>query len=329
MPYLSGGDYYGEFTTAHPVTGAAADADATPTATATRDGIDDPSFALTVTHLDVGAYAVAGTVPATYQAGDFVQIRVKVTVAGVEGTGVVDRFQIDAPVEVSSAVAYAPPAELYCTDEDIAVRAMGDYPSIVPPSQLLAHATDGVFTSGNRWWLTSATADLYGAGVHAGNVAWLTRPAASFGAQGELFAVDAVGLGGVLLRRVGRKQFVGQPPAPAAGLTGVEFRVLTFDPQIETATFEINELYGIDPTVPELSAARLTNPRQLQQLCALWVLERAYGLQMKRREEDFALKHAQLEEELEDLRSRVVVRRGPHGSEAAPSGLYGTRIRRG
>jgi hypothetical protein len=214
-------------------------------------------------------------------------------------------------------------------DEDIAVRAMGDYPSIVPPSQLLAHATDGVFTSGNRWWLMSATADLYGAGVHAGNVAWLTRPAASFGAQGELFAVDAVGLGGVLLRRVGRKQFVGQPPAPAAGLTGVEFRVLTFDPQIETATFEINELYGIDPTVPELSAARLTNPRQLQQLCALWVLERAYGLQMKRREEDFALKHAQLEEELEDLRSRVVVRRGPHGSEAAPSGLYGTRIRRG
>jgi hypothetical protein len=252
-----------------------------------------------------------------------------VTVAGITGTGVVDRFQIDAPVETSSAVAYAPPAELYCTDEDIAVRAMGDYPVIVPASQVLAHGTDGVFLSGNRWWLTSATADLYGAGVHAGNVAWLTRPAASYGSQGELFAVDAVGLGGVLLRRLGRKQFVGQPPAPAAGLTGVEFRVLTFDPQIETATYEINGLYGIDPTVPELSPARLTDPRQLQQLCALWVLERAYGGQMKKREEDFALKHARYVEELEDLRSRVVVRRGPHGSEAAPSGLFGTRIRRG
>jgi hypothetical protein len=329
MPYLSGGDYYDEFTTAHPVTGAATDADTTPTAIATHDGVDDPSFVLTVTRLDIGVYKVAGTVPATYQAGDFVQIRATATVAGITGTGVVGRFQIDAPIEVSSAVAYAPPAALYCTDEDIAVRAMGDYPAIVPASQLLAHATDGVFLSGNRWWLTSATADLYGAGVHAGNVVWLTRPAAWFGPQGELFAVDAVGLGGVLLRRLGRKQFVGQPPAPAAGLTGVEFRVLTFDPQIETATFEINELYGIDPTVPELSAARLTNPRQLQQLCALWVLERAYGLQMKRREEDFALKHAQIEEELEDLRSRVVVRRGPHGSEAASSGPWHARIRRG
>src|SRR5438045_2012542 len=101
MPYLSGGDYYGEFTTTHPVTGGAADADTTPTATATRNGANDPSFALTVTHLDLGVYVIAGTLPATYQSGDFVQIRVTVTVAGITGTGVVDRFQIDAPAETS------------------------------------------------------------------------------------------------------------------------------------------------------------------------------------------------------------------------------------
>jgi hypothetical protein len=329
MPYLPGDDYHVTFTLSHPVVGGAADADFSPTAIATRNDVDDPTFLLSVTHLDTGRYAIAGTIPATYQSGDDVEISVTATVAGIEGKGVIGRFQVDAPSEVSSATAYAPPAELYCTDEDVAIRAMGDYPAIVPASQLLAHGTDGTIAGTARWRLDSATVDFYGAGVHAGNVAWLTRPAASFGPQGELFAVESVSLAGVLLRRLGRKQFVGQPPAPAAGLTGVEFRVLTFDPQIETATFEINELYGIDPTVPELSAARLTNPRQLQQLCALWVLERAYGAQMRKREEDFALKHAQYEEELEDLRSRVVVRRGPHGSEAAPGGLFGTRIRRG
>jgi hypothetical protein len=90
------GAYYGEFTTSSPTTGAATDADSTPTATATKNGTDDGSFSLTVTKIDTGRYKVTGTVPSGYASGDQVQISVAATVGSVAGKGVVDQFTVRA-----------------------------------------------------------------------------------------------------------------------------------------------------------------------------------------------------------------------------------------
>jgi hypothetical protein len=68
------GSYCGLFCTQRFDTGAATDADSTPTATANKNGIDDGSFTLTVTKIDTGRYKVTGTVPAGYTAGDSVII---------------------------------------------------------------------------------------------------------------------------------------------------------------------------------------------------------------------------------------------------------------
>lgn len=112
--------YYGEFCTQRFDTGAATDADSTPSATANKNGVDDASFSLTVTKIDTGRYKISGTVPAGYSAGDTVLISVAATVNSVAGKGVVDQFQVvsarpgtdDIPVEDVSLAAsqgnYAP-----------------------------------------------------------------------------------------------------------------------------------------------------------------------------------------------------------------------------
>ncbi|GEM_PF-3305258 len=87
--------YTAQFTTQHPDTAVAIDADATPTATATRNGTDDGAFNLTVTLIATGRYKITGTVPATYSAGDIIQITVNATVNGTNATAVIDHFQID------------------------------------------------------------------------------------------------------------------------------------------------------------------------------------------------------------------------------------------
>lgn len=94
MDYLPGTTYYGEFTTSHPLSGGATDADSPPTALASRDGVDDPSFVLTVSHLDTGRYAVSGVIPSTYLAGDQVSIVAGATVGGILGTEVIDTLEI-------------------------------------------------------------------------------------------------------------------------------------------------------------------------------------------------------------------------------------------
>lgn len=113
------GSYYGEFITSRADTGAATDADSTPTATATRNGTDDGTFSLTVTKIDTGRYKIAGTVPA-YTAGDIVHVSVAATVNSVAGKGVVDEFVVvsgragidDIPIEdavlATSQPSYAP-----------------------------------------------------------------------------------------------------------------------------------------------------------------------------------------------------------------------------
>jgi hypothetical protein len=231
-----------------------------------------------------------------------------------------------SPALSSTAATWSALAEVYCTDEDIALRALGDYPQLCPDHQKLASGTDGVFSGAGRWTLTSATVDFANAGVHAGNVIWLKAPRSQYRNDGELLAVESVGSdGSATLRRLGKGASVGQPPAPAAGLTGVTFEVLTFDPQIDQASYEINRWYGIDATYPERTPF---DARQLSLLCVLWVLELAYGLNRRKRAEDFGLKYEVVKAELDDQRSRATVQWGPQGLSARPGGVFGARAGR-
>src|SRR5262245_5648288 len=125
---------------------------------------------------------------------------------------------------------------VYATDEDIAVRAGGDFILLAPPWQQMAAGTDGVFASGAPWVLTSASVDFQANGVQPNQVVLLSAPRTSFPGGGRLLAIDSVASGAITLRRLHKELNVGQPPAPAAGLTSVAFSVTTLDPQIEEAS---------------------------------------------------------------------------------------------
>ena len=72
------------------------DADILPTAVATRNGADDAAnFPLTVTKMSAGRYRAAGTIPASYTAGDKLQIVASAVVGSVSGSIIVDKFVVD------------------------------------------------------------------------------------------------------------------------------------------------------------------------------------------------------------------------------------------
>ena len=87
--------YTAQFTTQHPETGLASDADTLPTAIATRNGTDDTTFILTITNMATGRYKITGTIPATYSSADIIQIVVEATVNEIEATAIVDQFVIE------------------------------------------------------------------------------------------------------------------------------------------------------------------------------------------------------------------------------------------
>jgi hypothetical protein len=95
MSYKPSGSYYKEFTTATPTTGAAANADSLPVATANHNGTDDGTFTLTVTNIDTGRYKITGTVPSGYAAGDIVNISIAATCSGVAGKAIIETFTVD------------------------------------------------------------------------------------------------------------------------------------------------------------------------------------------------------------------------------------------
>lgn len=95
MGLNAGNTYWGGFTTQNPATGEATDADFLPVGTATKNGVDDAGFPLTVANIDTGRYSVTGTVPSTYVPGDFVQISIAATLGGVSGKAVIDSFLVE------------------------------------------------------------------------------------------------------------------------------------------------------------------------------------------------------------------------------------------
>lgn len=215
---------------------------------------------------------------------------------------------------------------VYATDENIAVRATGDFAVLCPDWQKLAYATDGVFAPGAPWVLTSSSVDFTAAGVAAQHVVLLRKPSSAFKGSGELLAVASVNGGSVTLRRLGTNPNLGHPPSPQAGLVGVEFLIATLDPQIEEASFDLNRRFNIDPDVGGRRPADLYDLRDLRQACVLTVLVRRYAAEARGGQGDFASKLEQARGELSELLARLDLRWGASGSDERSTSLFSTRI---
>jgi hypothetical protein len=217
---------------------------------------------------------------------------------------------------------------VYATDENIAIRAGGDFAPLCPTWQKLAAGSDGSFAAGSPWVLYSPTVDFEAAGVQAQHVALLRKPTTAFRGSGEFLAVDGAAANTITLRRLGAAPGQGQPPAPAAGLQGVDFFIATFDPQIEEASFDLNRRLAIDPLVAGRTPADLYDLRDLRQACVLTVLSQRYAAETRGPQGDFALKLAEARQELGEVLARLQLRWGSSGSDNQSTNWFSTRIAR-
>jgi hypothetical protein len=207
-------------------------------------------------------------------------------------------------------------ATVYCCDEDVAIRAPGDFRDLIPDGATLAAGSDGAFAPTDRWTLNSPTADFTAQGVRPGHVCQLLRP--------------TVAGPSLTLRRLGQPAGIGQPPAPAAGLGGVRFLVASLDPQIEEASYDLNQRYAIDEAIPDSAPALLARERELRQLCVLTVLARQYQAESREKDDTYARKGTDLEAERQGMLSRVQVHWDRPPGETLPevASVFGTRVER-
>jgi hypothetical protein len=217
---------------------------------------------------------------------------------------------------------------VYATDEDIAVRAGGDFITLCPPWQQMAYGTDGVFANGSPWILTSASVSFAANGVQPNQVVWLSAPKTQFPGGGALLAVDSVSGSAITLRRLHKDLNVGSPPAPAAGLTGVTFTINTLDPQTEEASFDIKRRYAIDETIVDRASSWVFDLRDLRMATVLSVLYARYSQEARSDRGDFARKIAVIKGDLASVLDRVQVRWGPFGNSAEPSTLFSCKVSR-
>lgn len=203
------------------------------------------------------------------------------------------------------------PTIAYATDEDLALRASSDFSILCPRDQKVAVGEDGFFSVGDRWTLSSASVDFLAQGASAGQVVLLTKPSTVFRSPGEIFAIQAVQTGAVLLRRKGQPSGVGQPPSPTEGLQGVEFSIATLAPQIASATLDVNRRFGIDsnPLIGRPNT-QLVDPGELRDSVVLTVLHRLY-LDLSREtganRDTFASKAFAIRAELDEVLARLAI----------------------
>jgi hypothetical protein len=216
----------------------------------------------------------------------------------------------------------------YCEDEDIAVRAGGDYIELCPQWQQMAAGTDGYFTAGSPWVLNSTLTNFAANGVQPNQVVYLSGPKSQYPGGGVLLAIDSVSGTSITLRRLYKDLNVGQPPAPAAGLTNVEFAVNTLDPQSASSSFDIKRRYGIDETIVNRTSSWIFDLMDLRMATVLTVLAERYLQETRNDRGDFPKKAMAIKIELQSVLDRVQVRWGPFGNSAEPSTLFSCKLSR-
>jgi hypothetical protein len=220
---------------------------------------------------------------------------------------------------------------VFATDEDVLVRAGGDWATLCPPWQSMAAGSDGAFANGAPWVLTSASVNFQTNGVTANQVVWLTSPKSQYPGGGQFLAIDSVSAGTVTLRRPHKDLNVGQPPAPSAGLTSVVFAINTLDPQIEEASYDLKRRFTIDDTTGgnfSRSSSWVYDPRELRIATVLTVLLDRYSQETRTERGDFSAKIARIRQQLDDVLARIQVRWGPLGNSAAPATIFSAKLSR-
>ena len=217
---------------------------------------------------------------------------------------------------------------VYATDEDIAVRAGGDFVTLCPGWQQMAYGTDGFFSPGLPWVLNSTATNFAANNVTPNQVVWLSQPKSQYPGSGVLLAIDSVLETSITLRRLHKNLNVGQPPAPAGGLTGVTFTINTLDPQTEEASFDIKRRFGIDENITFRYSSWIYDQRDLRMATVLTVLKERYAAETRTERGDFAIKANSISRALDEVLDRVQVRWGPYGNSAEPSTVFGCKITR-
>lgn len=222
-------------------------------------------------------------------------------------------------------------APVYCTDEDLLVHAGGDFAILCPPWQQMAIGTDGVFVSGSPWVLTSASVDFQANAVAPNQVVWLTAPKAQYPGGGHFLAIDSVSGNSLTLRRPYKGLNVGQPPAPAAGLTAVAFAISTLDPQIEEASYDLKQRYAIDDNPVQglyRSSAWIYDLQVLRVATVYTVLLERYTQETRTDRGDFEKKVVRFKSKLQDALARVQIRWGPVGNSSEPATVFSCKLSR-
>ena len=217
---------------------------------------------------------------------------------------------------------------VYATDEDIAVRAGGDFITLCPGWQQMAFGIDGFFLPGTPWILNSTATNFAANNVMPNQVVVLSQPKSQFPGGGILLAVDSVNGNSVTLRRLYKDLNVGQSPAPAVGLSGVTFAINTFDPQIEEASFDLKRRFGIDENIVDRTSSWVYDLRDLCAATVLTVLLARYSQEARSDRGDFPRKIEQMKVELEQVLARVQIRWGPLGNSAEPATLFSCKLSR-
>jgi hypothetical protein len=238
-----------------------------------------------------------------------------------------------APASASLPTQTTP---VYATDEDIAVRAGGDFVTLCPAWQQMAAGNDGYFLAAGSppsmapWTLYSTLTNFATNGVVPNQVVQLTAPKSQYPGGGVLAAIDSVSSDGtnITLRRVHKDLGVGNPFAPAAGLTNVTFAINTLDPQTEDATFDIKRRYGIDETIVARQSSWVFDLRDLRMATVLTVLLARYTQEARGDRGDFPRKIIQIKSELASVLDRVQVRFGPYGDSQEATTIFSCKISR-
>jgi hypothetical protein len=219
---------------------------------------------------------------------------------------------------------FVPLNKVYASDEDVALRARGDFPILCTPADVLASGTDGVFSSGTPWLLTSATVNFATVGIAPNHVVILTKTP-QFPGSGHAYAVDSISGSGIVLRSLGQPSGFGAPPGPAAGLTGVAFQWASVGPTIESVSYDANHVFGLDANFAIKSPAQLYDPRELQQWVVLGTLQRLYTSGTRTKDGDFPAKRKSIESDWSDLRARLTLRWGQLGTSEMPTSIFSAR----
>jgi hypothetical protein len=217
---------------------------------------------------------------------------------------------------------------VYATDEDIAVRAGGDFITLCPAWQQMAFGTDGYFSSGSPWVLNSSSTNFATNNVQPNQVVWLSAPKSQYPGGGVLLAIDSVSAASITLRRLHKDLNVGNPPAPSAGLSGVTFTINTLDPQTEEASFDIKRRFGIDETIVDRASSWVFDLRDLRMATVLSVLLARYAQEVRGDRGDFPQKITQIKTELQQVLDRVQVRWGPFGNSEEPATVFSCKLSR-